>query len=114
MTRISIADDLAAPTVEVDLWGALFDVVAVTRSRQKAINALQRQVTDLDEDEEDAEDKAVALMAKTLDQMLVPQAGKRKLASTHIIEKYHAEELAAAQLGSFLERLLSEVNSPPT
>src|SRR5690242_18972433 len=104
MHGVSIADSLTAPEVEVELWGALFTVVPVTRTRQKAIQEIERELNDLDETV-DQTDKAVELMAPMRDQLLVPQQGKRKTASAHIIEKWNADELSYSQLEAFIKRL---------
>jgi hypothetical protein len=97
----------AHESVEVDLWGALFYTQRITRTRQKALNALQQEIEQhaAQEDSADIEDARVDLYSKILDVILEPAEGKRKKASAHIAEKWQADDLTIPELESFIEAL---------
>lgn len=112
MARVSIS---AAETeaVEVDLWGTVFTTVPVTRTRQRAIKELDRELRALDANDDESEDQAVKLMAGMLDHMLAPEPGKRKKPSDLIVAKWEADDLAFRQLERLFDDL-SEAAAPPT
>jgi hypothetical protein len=95
-------------SVEVDLWGALFYTQRITRSRQKEITRIEREVDALQSAEQaadDGDDQIVSLLGQMLDAMLEPAEGKRKKASAHIVERWEADALTIAELTGFMERL---------
>ena len=108
MGRLSISD-LAAASVEVDLWGKEFLAVPITRSRQKCMEAIQQQIIVLDENDREGNDKAVALLAEMLDQQLMPAVDGGEKASAVIVAKWQADELTFDQLVGFQERLSEAV-----
>jgi len=106
MTRIAITDAGGPKGVEVELWDdVIFDLVPITRSRQRALDELQKQFEEIDENAEDAVDKAVDLLAKILDVQLKPTNGHRKLASAFVVAKWRADELTSDQLMTFVQRV---------
>ena len=105
MSRVSITEAAGPKGVEVELWDAVFDLVPITRSRQRELDALQKQFQSIDEDAEDADDQAVDLLAKMLDVQLKPTNGHRKLASAFVVAKWNADELTSDQLMTFCQRV---------
>ena len=93
----------AHESVEVDLWGAVFHTQRVTRSLEKEIARLEKAAEAVDPGDIDAE---VRLLVEMLDVLLVPEDGKRKKASAHIIEKWEADEITRAELLGFIDRLV--------
>ena len=112
MTRVSIAAS-EIDSIEVDLWGTLFHTVPVTRTRQRAIRDLRRDLIAIEDDANDAEDRAVRLMAEMLDHMLAAEPGKRKKPSAVVWEKWEADEMAFKQLETLFEDI-AEAAAPPT
>lgn len=94
--------------ITVDLWGVEFDLKPATRS---VIAKAQEYEKKLEETEN--ADELVNVLVQVLDLRVVPQNGKRKLASKVILEKWEADELALADLLDFAQRL-SEVSERPT
>jgi hypothetical protein len=106
MARITIQDAAGPKGVEVELWDdVIFDLVPITRSRQREIDALQKQFDELDEEADDAADKAIDMLAKMLDVQLKPTNGHRKLASAFVVAKWNADELTTDQLMTFCQRV---------
>jgi hypothetical protein len=102
----TITDAGGPKGVEVALWDdVIFDLVPITRSRQRDLDALQKQFEELDEEAEDATDKAVELLAKMLDVQLKPTNGHRKLASAFVVAKWQSDELTSDQLMTFVQRV---------
>ena len=112
MSRVAIAPAGDQDTLEVDLWGTVFHRVPVTRSRQRALADLERQVRDIKEDEAGADDVAVALMGNMLDQILKPVEGDGS-ASSLIVEKWEQDELTFGRLSAFIEEV-AEQSADPT
>lgn len=111
MSRVSIAPAGDQDVLEVDLWGTVFHRVPVTRSRQRALADLERQVQDIKEDEAGADDAAVSLMSQMLDQILKPAEGDA-LASSLIVEKWEADELTFGRLSAFIEEVAEQAADP--
>lgn len=108
MTRLAISD-LTAASVEVDLWGTAFSAVPITRSRQKRLLELQKELDAIEDGAHDANDQAVSVLAEMLDQQLAPIGENDALASGVIVEKWQADELTVDQLVGFQERLVEAV-----
>lgn len=111
MARVAIAAS-EVDSIEVDLWGTIFHTVPVTRTRQRAIKDLDRDLKAIDEDADDAEDQAVRVMADMLDHWLAPEEGKRKKPSALIWEKWEGDALAFAQLTQLFENIAEAADRP--
>jgi hypothetical protein len=105
VARLSIASASEREALEVDLWGSVFVRVPVTRTRQRQIKELDGELQKIDEAAEDADDRAVEVMARMLDCILAAEDGGRSKPSTLILKKWKADELAFDQLAGFLEDL---------
>lgn len=99
MSKLTVRD---LASVDVDLWGKVFETVPATRTVYAAITALEHK---LDEIPDDQLDDQVAVIAEILDQRLKPAGQGRKKASEIVVEKWAADELTIAQLYDFAERL---------
>ena len=97
MARIAI--NSAFESVEVDLWGEVYALRAVTRSVEKKAVELEKKLTD-----ETDSDTIVTVIGQLLDARLLAEAGQPKPSSA-VVKKWKADELSLAQLFAFLNNL---------
>jgi hypothetical protein len=105
MSRVAFTDTDLPEDLEVDLWGTVFDLMPITRDRQLELEELTRQFAAIDEDEPDAADNGVAILAQVLDVHLQPAGNRRKKASELVLERWKAQQLRSAQLFDFTLKL---------
>jgi len=100
---------------DVDLWNdgvPNFRTVVVTRSRQVAIAALEKELSGLEDDgTPEAADTMIGALARLLDELLEPVEGKGK-ASTLIVKKWKADEATADEIMGLFQALIDR--SRPT
>lgn len=109
---ISITDYQRKRPVEVDLWGHLFELVAITKRTDSKINddlaAINKHYAD-----EDLTKHAVQTMAfaARMDVRLKKSPGGKKSASTLIKAKWASDDLTVPQLDQFWEAVDEAVAS---
>lgn len=108
---MSVSIARAYRPVEVDLWGAAYETVDVTRSGARKVAEIEKQMGEL---EEGQSDEMIGLMAEMLDVKLANANGSKKKASTHIKAKWQADELSLDQLFSFLGQIAEAEQDRPT
>lgn len=108
---IAIAD--CAKGVEVDLWGYLFNLTAVTKLTEEKIDAkldeVDKRCKSLDFTKAENQIKRFGWR---MDVWLEPAPGTKKKPSTILQEKWDAGELTVPQVNSFWESVLEENNRP--
>jgi hypothetical protein len=100
----------AASTIDgvtVELWGTEFNLKPATRSVLKAAEEYERKL-----DEAKDADELVKLMGELLDIRVVPQNGKRKLASKIILEKWEADQVTLSQVLDFAHQIAEATERP--
>lgn len=103
MTRLRI--DTGYDPVEVDLWGALYETVDISRSLQKKAEKLEAQA-----DATPSPDEQIALVAELMDIKLKP-VGHEEQPSKLIKAKWEKDNLTSRQLLRFV-RSLGEAENP--
>jgi hypothetical protein len=101
MTRIAIADYGRKP-VEVDLWGHLFEYVAITKQTETKINDAIAEINkSFDGEDLTLHDTQVRLFAARMDVRLKKSPGGRKKASTLVRAAWEDEKLTVPQFDQF-------------
>src|SRR4051794_38531150 len=106
---IAILDAAPLGSVEVDLWGTMFNAVPITRSRQRELTELQREFQAIDDTVDGADDLAIEVLARMIDVHVQPAGQRRKKPSEYIIEKWQGDDLTVEQLVMFQHRLMEAV-----
>lgn len=109
--HLAFTDTDLPEDLEVDLWGTVFELMPITKSRQLQLEDLDRRFDAIDETDEDSADQGVRILAEVLDVHLRPSPGRRKLASALVLERWEADQLRAAQLFDFTLKL-AELHRP--
>lgn len=99
MAKLTIRD---LASVDVDLWGKAFETIPATRSVERQVAELERQLNELTDDDTD---KMVELTAQVIDLRLKPAGNARKKAGELVLEKWHADELTLSALLEFVNDL---------
>jgi hypothetical protein len=110
----SIAISRAYNPVDIDLWGAKFETIDVTRSGAKKAQQLEREIEEIREGD-DLLDELVEKMGELMDIKLAAAAGGRSKASTRIRSKWKGDELTLGQLFEFfdaVQKAEGECNRP--
>jgi hypothetical protein len=99
MAKLTIRD---LASVDVEMWDKTFETIPATRSVERNVAALERQLTELPDDDTD---KMVELTAQVIDLRLKPKGNARKKAGELVIEKWQADELTLDALLQFVNDL---------
>jgi hypothetical protein len=98
----------------IDVFERAYRLKPVTRSVQKALDKVQKQIDEFYlADDADGEQFA-ALVATALDELLAPEGNNRTRAKTLILEKWKADELAIDELRRFFDDVQERAVARPT
>lgn len=112
MAVIRIGADTRPEPDIVELFDHKFTVRRVTRSVQKALEAVDKKLREMGESADG--DKVIAIMSEGLDAMLEPN-GKQAPAKKVLADAWKADELSLDQLNQLYESVQESASKrPPT
>ena len=104
MTRIAIADYGAKGPIEVDLWGQLFEYVAITKQTESKINDAIAEINkSVDGEDLTLHGVQARLFASRMDVRLKKSPGGRKKASALVRDAWSTGKLTIPQFDQFWE-----------
>ena len=98
----------------VDVFDRAYRLKAVTRSVQKALDKVQKDIEAFYADDDADGEKFAALVAAAIDELLEPEGNNRTRAKTLILEKWKADELQIDELRRFFDDLQERAVARPT
>lgn len=97
----------------VDVYGKAFRVRTITRSVQKALDGLDRDLREFLKDEDADGDGLISIYGRGLDAFLAPE-GHRTTATKLIMAEWNADRLTLGQIREFADRLQELAVKRPT
>jgi len=98
----------------VDVFERAYRLKAVTRSVQKALDKVQKDIEAFYADDDADGEKFAPLVAAAIDELLEPEGNNRTRAKTLILEKWKADELQIDELRRFFDDLQERAVARPT
>jgi hypothetical protein len=98
----------------VDVFGKAYRLKAVTRSVQKALDKVEKDIRAFYADDDADGEKFAVLVASALDELLDPDGDNRTRAKTLIVEKWKADELPIDELRRFFDGVQERAVARPT
>lgn len=89
----------------VDVFGQAYRLRSVTRSVQRALDKVDKELKVLTNDDDADGDGLVALLADAIDAMAAPEGNNKVPAKKLIVEKWKADELSLDGLRRFSDQL---------
>jgi hypothetical protein len=98
----------------VDVFERAYRLKAVTRSVQKALDKVEKDLQVFYADDDADGEKFAVLVATACDELLEPEGNNRTKARTLILEKWKADELQIDELRRFFDDLQERAVARPT
>lgn len=99
----------------VDVFGKAYRLRLITRSVQKSLEKVDRDLRLFMKDEDAESDALVDLLAEGLDALLAPDGGHRTPVKKIVVDKWNADEVSLDELRRFSDDLQEQaVAARPT